>query len=235
MTSSNTPEPFLAYTVVYSARRTVGITVERDGSVVVRAPNGIDPDELQRVVSSKRRWINEKAGHPQKYRKRLHAPGKELVSGESMLYLGREYRVEVGPFPSNHIELVEGRFQVPIDSALGRREEFRRWYNRAAKEQLVPRVRERARALGVDVARVSITDTKFRWGACTPAGNIRLNWRLVKAPLPVAEYVIIHELAHLLEPNHGGRFWSIVRSQIPNVDTARAWLRDHGGVLENDL
>lgn len=235
MTSSSTPpETGFGFTVVYSDRRTVGITVERDGSVVVRAPRDISGEELERVVSSRKRWISEKIAHPQKYKERPHPPGKELVSGESMLFLGRSYRVEIVESDLEEIELGE-KFLVPRTFSYQGREEFRRWYLRAAEERLVPRVAEWAKRLGVEVAGIKIADDRYRWGSCTPEGNVRVNWRLVKAPGWVADYVLVHELAHLLEPNHSDRFWSIVRSQIPRVDASRLWLKEHGQLLEQDL
>lgn len=86
----------LTYIVQRSARRRkLTITVERDRSVVVHAPEGVSDEKIQQVVESKRQWIYEKIGHPQKYQDLPHAPGKELVSGESALYLGRQYRIEM--------------------------------------------------------------------------------------------------------------------------------------------
>lgn len=235
MTSSSTPpDAEFEYTVVYSSRRTVGITVDRDGSVIVRAPQGIADEELERVISAKRRWINAKVQHPQKYKDVAHPPGKELVSGESMLFLGSVYRIEMVESTSEQIEF-DGRFLVPRAIRDRGRDEFRLWFVRAAEERLVPRVMEWATRLGVEVARVRIADDRFRWGSCTPKGNVSLNWRLVKAPSAASDYVIVHELAHLLEANHGDRFWSIVRSQVPRVDVARNWLREHGQLLEQDL
>ena len=82
------------YRIVYSKRRTLGITVERDGAVIVRAPNGMDESEVHQLVSSRRRWITRRLRILRKYHQGV-PPGKELVSGESMLYLGRNYRVEI--------------------------------------------------------------------------------------------------------------------------------------------
>jgi predicted metal-dependent hydrolase len=88
----------LEYTIQRSAkRRQLTITVERDRSVVVHAPEELAEDKIRQVVEAKRQWIYEKTNHPQKYRGLPHPPGKELVSGESALYLGRQYRIEVVP------------------------------------------------------------------------------------------------------------------------------------------
>lgn len=224
-----------SYRVVYSRRRNVQLTVERDGELVVRAPEGTCEDVVAALVESKRHWIAEKKAHPQKYQARHHPPGKELASGEAMLYLGRNYRVDIIDSDSNAIEFNQ-KFVVPRTLANGDgREAFRDWYFSRAKERLVPRADRWARVLGVEPKSVTITDVRYRWGSCTPAGAVRLNWRLIKAPSPVADYVVVHELAHLLESSHSPRFWSIVRSQVPRLDAARAWLRDQGHLLEQDL
>jgi predicted metal-dependent hydrolase len=70
------------------------------------------------------------------------------------------------------------------------------------------------------------------WGSCTPKNNLNFSWRLLKAPVTIIDYVIVHELAHLLEPNHTPHFWSIVAVQVPRSEWARAWLREHGELLE---
>lgn len=99
----------------------------------------------------------------------------------------------------------------------------------------MPRVKRHARALGVDVAKVKIVDNRFRWGSCTPNDNVNINWRLIKAPMSVIDYVIVHELAHLIEANHTPRFWNIVKTQIPGMEKAKAWLLENGGLLEQNL
>lgn len=76
---------------------------------------------------------------------------------------------------------------------------------------------------------------KYRWGSCTPNGNLLFNWRIIKAPLYVVEYVIVHELAHLIKHNHSVDFWNIVSVQLPNFDKAKEWLKLNGGILEIDF
>ena len=164
----------------------------------------------------------------------MHPPGKEVVSGESILFLGRAYRVDLVDSDDEGIRF-DGRFLVPRGLQERGPEELRRWFMRSAADRLMPTVDQWALRLGVDVGRVRIADDRLRWGSCTPAGNVSLNWRLVKAPPAASDYVIVHELAHLLEPNHGHRFWTIVRSQIPRPDAARRWLREHGQLLEEDF
>ncbi len=225
----------LAYTVKRSAkRRKLTITVERDRTVVVKAPEGISDEKIQQVVESKRQWIYEKVGHPQKYQDLPHPPGKELVSGESALYLGRQYRIEVVNRGSAEIQFAN-RFLIPAIEMDKRIEALQDWYIGKAKEKIVPRVRHHARDLGVEVAKVKIVDNRYRWGSCTSNNNVNINWRLIKAPMFVIDYVVVHELAHLIEANHTPRFWNIVRTQIAQTDKARQWLREHGQLLEQKL
>jgi predicted metal-dependent hydrolase len=83
--------------------------------------------------------------------------------------------------------------------------------------------------------KAKIVDNRYRWGSCTVKNNVHFNWRLIKAPMFVIDYVIVHELAHLLEVNHTPRFWSIVRTHTPTMDRAKAWLKEHGRVLEEEI
>ena len=224
----------LVYSIQKSAkRRKLTITVERDRRVVVHAPEGISEETIQQVVESKRRWIYEKISQSQKYQTLPHPPGKELVSGESALYLGRQYRIELVKMGLAGIQFSQ-RFMIPARGKK-RTEALREWYIGRAKEKLMPRVKLHARDLGVDIAGVKIVDNRYRWGSCTLNDNVNFNWRLIKAPMFVIDYVIVHELAHLIESNHTPRFWNIVRARTSTMDKAKAWLKEHGQLLEQAI
>ena len=225
----------LVYTIKRSARRRkLTITVERDCRVIVHAPTGATEEKIHQVVESRRQWIFEKIGHPQKYHDLPHPPGKELVSGESALYLGRQYRIEMVKTGLSQIQFAQGFF-IPATHGEKRAEALRQWYIGKAKEKILPRVQRHARELGVDVVEVKIVDNRYRWGSCTLKNNVNVNWRLIKAPMFVIDYVIVHELAHLIETNHTPRFWNIVRTQVPMMEKAKAWLKEHGALLEQTI
>jgi len=225
----------LEYTIVRSPRRRkLTITVERDRSVVVHAPSATAEEKIRRLVESRRQWIFEKTRHAQKYAELPHPPGKELVNGESALYLGRSYLIEISPTGSGGIEFVQ-KFRVPVDLADRRLEAFRSWYIARAEEKILPRVRHHARQLGVEFSEARIVDNRYRWGSCTAKNNITFNWRLIKAPMSVIDYVVVHELAHLIEPNHTPQFWNIIKAQIANMDKPKQWLKEHGQLLEQSL
>lgn len=225
----------LEYTITRSPkRRTLTITVERDRTIVVRAPQGMADEEVRRHVDEKRQWILEKLRDPQKYIDRRHPPGKEVVNGESALYMGRDYQIELTETGSGKVEF-DDRFLVPRAHQHRRREVLREWYEQEAWQRIIPRVEQHARELGVTFSSARIVDNRYRWGSCTVGDRVTFNWRLIKAPMFVIDYVIIHELAHLIEGNHTPAFWNIVRARTPTMEKARTWLKEHGQVLEEEI
>ena len=225
----------LAYKIQRSnKRRKLTITVERDRSVIVHAPQGLSDEKIKQVVEAKRPWIYEKIGHSQKYQELPHPPGKELVSGESALYLGRQYRIEMVKTGLSEIQFAQ-RFLIPAIQRPKRGEALRDWYIIKAKEKIVPRVKHHAHELGVDFDEVKIVGNRYRWGSCTVNNNVSFNWRLIKAPMFVIDYIIVHELTHLIETNHTPTFWNIVRAQSPAMEKAKAWLKENGQLLEEEI
>jgi hypothetical protein len=224
----------LNYTIVYSKRKTLNITVERDRSVIVKAPEGTDPQKIRQAVESKRLWIYEKIRHPQKYRGIPHPPGKELVSGESMLYLGRNYRIDLVEGDHEGVRFAN-KFIMSKTTLSCARQWFRDWYIAKAKEKITPKVRYHAKNMGVEFNKVLISDLKYRWGSCTPKDNLNFNWRLIKAPMFVIDYVIVHELTHLMESNHTAQFWNIIEAQLPGSRKAKDWLKEYGAILEESF
>lgn len=227
------PDMKLDYRVVYSAkRRSLTITVERDRTIVVTAPEGTSEEKIRQVVESRKLWLYEKTRHARKYDPLPHPPGKELVAGESMLYLGRQYRIELAD-GSGGIRF-EQKFIVPRSLA-DKSTAFRNWFIAAAEQTILPRTALHARNLGVVYKDARIGKGKYRWGSCTPNDTVIFNWRLIKAPMFVIDYVVVHELAHLLESNHTPRFWNILKAQVAGTEQARAWLEKHGAVLEQEF
>lgn len=220
------------YRVVYSNRKTLSIIVERDRSLLVRAPRGMSVEEIEQLVNEKKLWIYEKIRHPQKY---PPMPAKkEFVTGETVLYLGRNYRLEITDENIEGIQF-DSRFYVPRRQKSRVSELFQAWYMERAQEKLLPRIRRFAESMGAAYNHLLISNLRYRWASCTPRNNLNFNWRIIKAPMYVIDYLIVHELAHLLEPNHTTRFWNIIAVQIPEYEKPKKWLRDYGHRLEEDF
>jgi hypothetical protein len=107
----------------------------------------------------------------------------------------------------------------------------RDWFRSEARARIGVLVRDKAAVLGQTPGRITVRDTKSRWGSCSHDGNLSFCWRLVMAPASVLDYVVAHEIAHLAEHNHGPEFWRLVGTLTADVGGGRAWLKRNGGRL----
>jgi len=222
----------IQYSVIYSERKTLSIIVERDRSVIVRAPINTSKEIIEKEIEKRKRLLQRKIHHNQKYP--FEKQIKEFVAGESLMYLGKNYKLYVIDEPIEGIAF-DNKFFISKANQKQANSLFKGWYIQSAKEVIVPKAKAIANQIGVSYNNINILDLKFRWGSCTPKDNIHFNWRLVKAPITVIEYIIIHELTHLLESNHTQEFWNRVAAQLPNYEKAKQWLKLNGHELETDF
>lgn len=222
----------IQYTIVYSERKTLSIIVERDRSVIVRAPNNTSKELIEREIDKRKRLIQKKIEHNQKYP--FEKQSKEFVPGESLMYLGKNYKLNVVDDAIEGV-LFDNKFLISKINQNRANRLFRNWYIKSANEIITPKAIAIANQIGVKYNNINILDIKFRWGSCTPKDNIHFNWRLIKAPITVIEYIIVHELTHLLVSNHTQEFWNRVSAQLPNYDKAKQWLKENGHELETDF
>ena len=222
----------IPYSVIYSDRKTISIIVERDRSVLVRAPLNTSETKVADLIHKKKRLIQEKIQHNQKYP--FVKQTKEFVSGESLMYLGKNYKLYITEDKVKGI-VFDSKFFIGTENQTNGNALFKEWYIKQATEIIVPKAEAIARQIGVSYNNINILDLKFRWGSCTPKDNIHLNWRLIKAPMTVIEYIIVHELTHLLVANHTPEFWNRVAVQLPKYSEAKNWLKEFGHELETDF
>lgn len=157
-------------------------------------------------------------------------PRVPFVPGAVVPFLGVDHRIRhVGAVPAP-VRRDDGAILVsgPTDG-IGTR--VLAWLRAAARSELEHRATACARTLGLRAGRITIRDTRSRWGSCSAAGNLSFSWRLILAPDHVLDYVVAHEVAHLLVPNHGPAFWATVSRLGGDVGPARAWLAAHGRML----
>jgi predicted metal-dependent hydrolase len=220
------------YKIKYSNRKTLNISVERDRSVIVRAPENLSLEKIEEIVQSKRNWIMDKINHPQKYP--IDFKAKEFVSGETLLYLGRNYQLMVVEEDFEGIRFNQS-FTISKSNQANANQLFKEWYLKKALEKIEPLAKKYASNLGVTYNECKTSEMKYRWASCTPKNNILFNWRIIKAPMYVLEYLVAHELVHLIENNHTPEFWNILSIQVPNYEKAKKWLREKGQLLEIDF
>ncbi|NUN10331.1 MAG: M48 family metallopeptidase [Ignavibacteriaceae bacterium] len=220
------------YTIKYSNRKTLNITIDRNNKIHLTAPKGMPASDINAVVEKKKLWIFNKLKTKTKYP--LDTKSKETVSGESLMYLGHKYKLIL----SN--DIIEGvifsnKFTVSILNKSEAQELLYNWYLSQAKKLFQEKVELYSITLGVNPVKVVIRNLKYSWGSCSPNKTITLNWKLIRAPIYVINYIIVHELAHLIELNHSAEFWNIVGVQVPEYNKAKRWLKENGGMLEEEL
>jgi predicted metal-dependent hydrolase len=223
----------IRYRVVRSARRQrVAISVGAQAGVVVRLPAAEAGSVAAAAVARKAAWIVQRLAL---LRARPAGRGAhEFVEGETFLYLGRQYRLKLVQTPGDRLEVrLLGRSLTVAgprerQDAMALRQGVELWYRRRAAAKLRERVARYAERLGVDQPRVVIRDQRKRWGSCSRAGVLRFNWRIMMAPLTLVDYVVAHELCHLLVPDHSPRFWRLVRRCLPDAEARRQRLLDRG-------
>ncbi|MDP1896858.1 MAG: SprT family zinc-dependent metalloprotease [Sulfurimicrobium sp.] len=208
-------------------RRSIGLKVGPTG-LTVSVPARLLQHEWEAVLHQKSDWVRDKLEHM-----RAHAvPDFCWQHGEFIPFLGRslELVVETGG-PRTQAVRCDSLLRVgladPGDSAALKNRVIH-WYRREALVFFQDRVQLLARQLDVSVSRLSLTSARTRWGSCSSSGAIRLNWRLIKAPPAVIDYVVVHELAHLIELNHSSAFWQIVTQACPDFREQKIFLKKHG-------
>lgn len=212
-------------------RKTVEIAVEAPGDVIVTAPDGCADEKLIQVVSKKAKWITQQIFLMKDIR--FQKVQRELVSGESLLYLGRNYRLDLKIDSSLRIpsiSLSNGVFHVLTMNA---DHDYLRpflvdWYKRKAGLKIHERIDYFATKLSVQPSGIVIKEQKKRWGSCTTGNVLNFNWRCILAPAHILDYIIAHELCHLIEKNHSIKFWSLLRAVMPDYEMRKKWLMENG-------
>lgn len=204
------------FELTFSNRKSLGITVTPEMEVVVKAPVDTALDKIKEKLRNKAPWIIKQQSfflsfHPK-------STPKSFVSGESHLYLGRQYRLKVSDGQTDEVKL-KGRFIEVTRSSDGKTEELlKKWYLKHAREKFYQYAEpwiERFKHYQVEPASIVLLEMPTRWGSCTPKGKIILNPELIKAPKGCIEYVIVHELCHLVHHDHTHRFFDLQAKEMP--------------------
>jgi predicted metal-dependent hydrolase len=195
-------------------RRTLGLTVDRSGELVVHAPDTAGEDELEQWVQKKLMWVHRKLALKEEMRPNSRSP--EYVSGEMFFYLGRGYRLVLTDRQAASLMFDGQRFTLCRDARDRAEEEFRKWYMATGTEWITRRVKLLTRRTATAPSRIAVRDLGFRWGSCGQNDVLSFDWRLLQLPVRLVDYIICHELLHLRIPNHGAEFWALLDGVQPD-------------------
>lgn len=221
----------VAYRLIRARRRTIGMEVNLDG-LTVRAPRWVALAEIESALVERGAWI-VKALAEWRGRRRDVMP-RQWKSGAPILFRGRELALEV--FPARRVRVTPDLFHLTVlhpraQDELQVAELVGRWLKDEAWSIVAPQVAAYARRIASAEPALRLSNTRSEWGSCNARGEIRLNWRLVQLPPLLAEYVVAHEVAHLVELNHSSRFWAVVESLLPGHAALRRELEDWTALL----
>jgi predicted metal-dependent hydrolase len=210
------------YTLRRSPRaRRVRVSVESDGAVHVTLPRRASAREADEAVRELARWIERR-------RRALARAAAEVARTPGTVpYLGDELALLAQPGRSR----VHRRGDTLLVPTAGRDEALERWYRRAAREEIGPRLDAAVARAGTAYAKLTIRGQRTRWASCSAGGAMSFNWRLLLAPEPVLDYVVEHEVCHLEVMDHSPRFWGLLESRVPDWRDHAGWLRRYGSTL----
>lgn len=224
-------------------RRSVAFVLESPTRLKVEAPERMSFSVIEGIMRRNERWLGRQVALLRAAPPLYVSAERRYVDGETIPYLGFALKLRVTSDAARRqgcglsprlltVNLQDGEdYQDPRAREEAVRLEALLWLKRRAREKLRRRLDIWARRMGVAVAGLSVGGAERRWGSCGPENHIRLNWRLIMAPLPLMDYVVVHELAHVVHKDHSKRFWALVARYVPDFKRRREKLRAIGDRL----
>lgn len=219
------------FSVVFRKRKTLSIEVEAPNIITVKAPEGTTEDKILETVKTKSKWIVQKLFEikEMEYRKRI----KQYVNGESFIYMGRKYSLQIvldDKVKLPEAKLIRGKLYVYTYSKDEEivKQALENWYKDKAKEKVQERVDYYQQYFDVKPTKVTVKEQQKRWGSCTSKQELLFNWKCIMAPSPVLDYIVVHEMCHLIHMNHSKEFWEQLKRVLPDYEDRKAWLRNNG-------
>lgn len=214
--------------LIHSRRKTVALIIQRDGSLIVRAPLRMSNLHIQEFVQSHAEWIREKQAQAQAA---PPPPKKHYVDGETFLYLGKETPLTIVARHRPALTFSGARFHLANSHLPKARQVFIHWYRKQAMIVISERVVYLATRNKLTYRKIRISSARTRWGSCSTNGTLSFTWRLIMAPPEVIDYVVVHELAHTQIKNHSSNFWHRVAEIMPEFNRHLSWLKKNGRFL----
>jgi predicted metal-dependent hydrolase len=223
------PEALLKYTVERSSRKTLGLYVERDGSVLVRAPVSTSDERIAATVRARSKWIFRAQArwaelNPQQAQ-------REFVSGETVYFLGQPHRLDFRPDARRGLKQQGDIFVMHVNDRDRAEELLKAYYRTEGLTRLPILVRQHAASMALAPGPVRVLELGHRWGSCSPKGALNFHWKALAVPLEVLHYLVVHELAHLAQRDHSLQFWRTVEAEMPGWQAHAKWLAEHGAQM----
>jgi predicted metal-dependent hydrolase len=211
--------------IIRSNRKTISLEIDNNARLVIRTPKSVSKSYINKLVESKKSWIQEKQKLVQS-RNMECINNSEFKNGKTYLFLGNEHKLVITDKVKN-ISLSRDTLYFPLKNIDNAEQMIISWYKKTAREILSKRLAELASLMGLSYNKMGITSAQKRWGSCSSKGNINFSYKLIMAPPDVIDYVVVHELMHLKVLNHSKEFWDAVASVMPDYKERLKWLKDN--------
>lgn len=224
------------YRLITSKRKTISLSFDENVRLVVRAPAFLDIKTIEDFINSKQDWIERTSTRLKIQKGKVFEENPKLVNGDLLPYLGT-MRVlslieEAGPIVKVSATPSKIIMQIPLGADYEqKRAGLEKWYREEAKKLLEQKARDFAFTAGAGYKLVKVRDQKSCWGSCTQRGNLNFNWRIIMAPEKVIDYLVVHEVCHLIYMNHSKEYWGMVAKLCPDYKSGKQWLKANGYTL----
>ena len=213
-------------------KRTISLQV-KDNKLIVKAPRTASRQSLDDLIQRKQSWIKKRAILNVEERKLRN---RKFIDNEKFYFKGNEYRLSLILGGKEEVKISEGFLIVTCkdDRAMGSKDVktfIEDWYVRESTKILNTRTYEFAKKMKVEPSAITVKNYASKWGSCTASNKISYNWRIIMAPDCIVDYLIIHELCHIIEHNHSKNFWYQVGKYCEDFKKKRKWLRENGHKL----
>ena len=211
-----------------SNRKTLSLSILKDGQIVIKAPLKMSDSLIEKFVFEKQSWIRQKLAFIEHNRQKY----SDILNYKNFLLFGNEYSLKLSS--TKKIETSNSEMTIFIPKTTAEEKilsKLKTWYKKTAKNILEERLNYICGLVKLKPNNFKISDSKGRWGACNSKGTVSFNYRVIMLPPSVIDYVIIHELCHLIEMNHSKKFWNLVYSFLPNADVQKQKIKEYSFLL----
>lgn len=231
------------YKIIRKKRKTIGIKITPEGEVIITSPFNVSEETILNIIKSKEKWIKTKL---QLFIQNSSYKNRNFKTGEKISYMGRELEVRIinenqiellmnSKLNNNIVKILNEKVIVCVNNKYNRediiREYIIKFYKTEAERVLKERTLYYSKILSVSPKIITIKDQKTLWGSCSSRGNINYNYRLIMAPMNIIDYVVVHELSHLIHMNHSKEYWRTVEEVLPDYKERKQWLKAYGYML----
>lgn len=223
------------FEIEYKKRKTFAIEIIPPNKIKVKSPRGISKSKIEELVHSKANWIIKKL---EEFKDIEHMQiERRFVDGEIFMYLGKEYILKITQnknlkkaevsICNEFIHVKTPKIEIEIIKKI-----MIEWYKIECDKKIRERIEVYGQKLGEMPRIIKVKEQKRRWGTCTSRRDVLFNWKCIMAPIDVIDYIVVHELCHLVHMNHSANFWSLVKSNFPHYEEKKQWLRKNGIKME---